>query len=358
MNKKNVAVIFGGVSTEHEISKLSASTVLLNIPEDKYTVIPIYITTDGNWYMYEGSFDNIKNIRWEKLGTKAYISTDRVNGGILRIVGEKIKTIPIDVVFPVLHGINGEDGSIQGLLELAGIPYVGCGILSSAVSMDKAITKILAASHHIEQAPYLSYRANQLSDIEAVLKKIRYKVGYPCFVKPSRSGSSIGVTKATNKKELEEAIYNALKYDSKIVVEKMVIGRELECAVLGTGDDTTKVSQVGEVLSAEDFYDFSAKYENEESKTVIPADIPDEISEEIRNTALTVFNAVDGFGLSRVDFFWDTENNKVIFNEINTMPGFSPISMYYQLFENMGIKLPDLLSQLIEMAIDRRTIVG
>lgn len=350
MNKKNVIVLYGGVSTEHEISKISAATIISNIPEEKYNIIPVYITKEGRWLLYDGSIDNIKNIRWDKLGTQALLSADRINGGLLRIVGEKVKTIPVDVVFPVLHGKNGEDGTIQGLLELSGIPYVGCGVLASALSMDKSCTKIIVKQVGINQAAHLTFTEDE--PLEKILKDVRYKIGYPCFVKPSSSGSSVGISRAENKNDLKEAIEKAFEFDGKIIVEKEVIGRELECAVLGTSFEA-RASQVGEILAGSTFYDYEAKYVNTQSKTVIPAEIPEEVSEKIKKYALKIFKAVNGFGLARVDFFWDEENNSVIFNEINTMPGFTSISMYPKLWEHEGFTLSELLDSLIEMAEDR-----
>lgn len=348
MNKKNVVVLYGGVSTEHEVSKISAATIISNIPEAKYNIIPVYITTEGRWLLYDGSIDNIKNIRWDKLGTQALLSTDRAYGGLLRIVGEKVKTIPVDVVFPILHGKNGEDGSVQGLLEMSGIPYVGCGILASAISMDKTFTKIIVKNIGINQAAHLSFTENDNTD--KILKAARYKIGYPCFVKPARSGSSVGISRAENKAELNEAIENAFNFDSKIIIEKEIKGRELECAIIGYGPDNVRASQVGEIIAGSTFYDYDAKYVNQQSKTIIPAGIPEEVSEKIRSLALKIFMAVDGYGLARVDFFWDEESNSVIFNEINTMPGFTSISMYQKLWEHEGVDLPELLDELIEMA--------
>jgi len=220
MDKKNVLVLFGGVSPEHEISKISADNVIKHLSEEKYHVIPVYITQGGKWLLYDGTIDQIKNIAWEKFGTPAVLSPDRVNRGLLRIVGEKVKTIPVDVVFPVLHGENGEDGTIQGLCALANIPCIGCGLLSSAVSMDKTFTKIIASHAGLPQAKYLVLTRYELDDLDAIAKKIRYQIGYPCFIKPSSAGSSIGITKATNKKEVISGLQTAAAFSEKIIVEK------------------------------------------------------------------------------------------------------------------------------------------
>ncbi len=352
MMKKVVVVLFGGCSNEHEISKLSAANVISSLSNEKYFVMPVYITKDGRWFLYDGPIENIRNVSWEKMGTPVVLSPDTSHKGLLRIVGSKVKTIPVDVIFPVLHGKNGEDGSIQGLCQLAGIPYVGCNVLSSSVSMDKAFTNLIAKANGINQASYYVVYGYELSDMESVCKSIRYKIGYPCFVKPANAGSSVGVSKAKNKKELEAALKIAADVDNKIVIEKAIVGRELECAILG--NENPMASGIGEVVAAADFYDFDAKYNNPESKTVIPADIPDEIAEEIRQTAIKVFRAVDGSGMSRVDFFLQQDTNKVFFNEINTIPGFTAISLYPALWEDAGIGQEELVDKLIELAFQGR----
>jgi len=271
----------------------------------------------------------------------------------LRIMGDKFKRVPVDVAFPVLHGKYGEDGTIQGQLEMSGIDYVGCGVMASSVAMDKATTKIIVSSLGIKQAKCLVYTKETLADTDKAMKEIRYKIGYPCFVKPSKAGSSVGVSKASNKKELEAALELALEHDDKVLVEKMVTGREVECAVLGSGDEDTVASPVGEILAAAEFYDFDAKYNNAESKTVISPDIGEEAEEKIRDAALKIFKAIGGFGLSRVDFFLEDGTGDVIFNEINTMPGFTDISMYPMLIEAMGVSQPKLMDRLIKLAVER-----
>jgi len=353
---KNVLVLFGGVSPEHEISKESVSAVLNSL--NGHTVIPVYITQEGKWLMYDGKLDNIQNINWEKFGTPAILSPDRVNRGLLRIVSEKVKFVPVDVVFPVLHGPNGEDGTIQGLCELAGIPYVGCNVAASAVAMDKAVIKLVAKGLKIPQADFLSFGADEIStDTSGILKRIRYKIGYPCFVKPAVGGSSIGISKAENRKELIAAIATALKFSSRIVVEKTVEGREVEVGILGAGI-CAKASVVGEVLSAgESFYDFEAKYQNADSQTVIPADLPEETVAQIQKYALEIFRAIGGSGLSRVDFFVDT-TGRVIFNEINTVPGFTAISMYTKMWEASGVPRQKLVEILIDIALEQANAGG
>ena len=352
MNKKVVAVLFGGKSPEHDVSKESAANIIANMSDEKYLVIPIYITKDGRWLLYDAAVENIKSVNFEKFGSSVVLSPDTEHKGLLRIVNGKIKNIHVDVVFPVLHGINGEDGTVQGLLELSGIPYVGCGVLASSVAMDKIYTKMIAQHAGLNQADYLVLAEHELDDMAAVTKKVRYKLGYPVFVKPSNSGSSLGISKASSKKELEEALLLAAQHDRKIVVEKAIQGREFECAILG-GYSSPQASCVGEVLAASDFYDFDTKYNNPDSKTVFPADIPEEITEEIRTKAIDIFKAIDGYGLSRADFFLEEGTNKIIFNEINTLPGFTAISLYPQLCHSMGITIEALIDKLIDLSLER-----
>ena len=341
MNKKNAVILFGGSSTEHEISIETAANIISYMPEEKYNVIPVYITREGKWLMYDGHAVNIKNLHWERLGTRAFIGPDRVARGLYRIVGDKVKILPVDVVFPALHGKYGEDGSVQGLLELSGIPYVGSGVLASAVSMDKTYMKLVAESLKINQTGYyVLYK-----DVEYKLPRLKY----PLFVKPSGLGSSVGVSKANNKKELDKAIETAFCYDDKVIVEKAVAGREFECAVLG-GPGGVKVSGVAEILPAAEFYDYDSKYNDANTVTVIPADIPEETEQTIRDISALIFEGVNGSGLARVDFFVSDKTGKVVFNEINTMPGFTAISMYPKLWEKAGLKYPDLIDELVRLA--------
>lgn len=353
MTKKVVAVLFGGKSSEHEISKTSAYTIISNLSKEKYTVLPIYITKEGKWKIYDGPVENICNTDWQSYAADAIISPDVSHRGILRIVGDKIKVMPIDVVIPVLHGKYGEDGTIQGLLELANIPYVGCGVLSSALSMDKAYTKTIVKGLNIEQAkshPLYDYQMDKIT-MDMIDKEINHHMSYPCFIKPAKAGSSKGVSKVTKQEDLEKAFEKAFLEDNKVLLQEGIDGREVECAVLGNND--IKASTVGEVLSAGDFYDFDSKYNNKESKTVIPANIDKEIIEEIKEKSIKIFRALDCKGLARVDFFIENGTNRVVFNEINTFPGFTSISMYPMLWENEGIDKQALLDTLIDLAFEQ-----
>jgi len=348
MNQKNVLVLFGGTSPEHDISMASAAAVIGSLA--RHNVIPVYITRSGKWLLYDGKLDNIQSIDWERFGTPAVLSPDRTNKGLLRIVGEKVKIIPVDIVFPVLHGPDGEDGTVQGLCQLAGLPYVGCGVLSSALAMDKAFAKTIAKSLKIPQGEFLVFRREELQDMASALRKIRYKLGYPCFVKPAVGGSSIGIAKANDKQELIEAINAALKYDNKVVIEKSISGREVEVGILGQGAGA-KASVVGEIIPDGEFYDYDAKYNKPDSKTLVPADLPEETAEKIQEYALRLFRGIDGRGMSRVDFFID-EAGKILLNEINTVPGYTKISMYSKLWGASGIPRQALVERLLELALE------
>lgn len=350
MSKKKIAVLFGGQSSEHEVSCRSVVTIINSINKEHYDIFILGITKDGQWLKID-SVDDIINDTWRESKITAVLSPDAGQRGILILDGNQVELQKIDVIFPVLHGKNGEDGTVQGLMELAKIPYVGCDVLASAVSMDKLYTKIIADTLNISQADYVGVRKEELRDMQEVIARIEGKLSYPVFVKPSNAGSSRGVSKAHNREELEEGLMLAAEHDRKILIEETIIGREIECAILGGREP--KASGIGEILAAADFYDYEAKYHNAESKTVISPDLPREITEEIRKTALKVFQAVDGFGLARVDFFLEKDTNRVVFNEINTLPGFTNISMYPMLWEEKGISRKELVEKLIQSAFVR-----
>lgn len=350
MAKTVVAVLFGGASLEHEVSMRSAAYVVPAIPLDRYDVLPVYINKEGQWFLYDGSLDNFSNILWEQFGTPAILSPDTKQKGLLRMVGDKFQLIPVDVIFPLIHGENGEDGSIQGLCQLASLPVVGSGVIGSAVSMDKSIANCLAASIGVKQAPFLTFahvRHFNVDEWDEMLKKIRYSIGYPCFVKPAAAGSSVGVSKATNKKTLEQAIKNAMEVDSKIIVEKAIMGRELEVSVVGNKDP--QVSSVGEILVDTGFYDYDAKYIKEIPTDLYP-NLPEGVEAKIRAIAKEVFLVLDGRGYARVDFFLEETTNQVYFNEMNTIPGFTSISMFPKLCMKEGYSFSQIVNRLIELA--------
>ena len=352
MSKKNLAVIFGGRSSEHEVSCISVVTVAKAVDTEKYNIYLIGITKDGNWLKAD-SIDAIENGSWRNSNVRAFISPD-TKGELIIDENGKNTYVKLDVIFPVLHGMYGEDGTIQGLFEMADIPYVGCGVFASAASMDKFYTKMVVDTLDIRQAVYVPVLRDQLSDIDSVVDRVESKLSYPVFVKPSKAGSSKGVSKAKDRDTLIEGLEEAARHDYKILVEEAIVGRELECGVMGYGDNT-KASGVGEILAAEEaaFYDFDAKYNNADSKTVINPDLPSGKEEEIRSDAVKIFNALDGFGLSRVDFFLEKDTNCVVFNEINTLPGFTGISMYPMLWNAKGFNIEKLVDTLIDMAIER-----
>lgn len=350
MASKNIVVIMGGKSSEHEVSLVSAATVIENIDKSVYNVIMVGITKDGQWKLVD-SLDKIKDGSWVKGHTSAYLSPDTDKNELCLVRDGKVDSLHVDVVFPVLHGMNGEDGTIQGLFELAHIPYVGCGVLSSACSMDKFYTKVIVDAIGVRQASFVGVRRGQLKDMDAVIGEIEKTLTYPVFVKPSKAGSSQGVSKAADRAGLIDALKLAAEHDTKILVEETIVGRELECAVLG--GTQPKASGVGEVLAADEFYSYDAKYNNAQSMTVVGPELPEGKEEEIRTKAEAIFKAMDGYGLARVDFFLTKETNEVIFNEINTLPGFTSISMYPMLWEARGIDKKALVQKLIDLAMVR-----
>ncbi len=351
MAKQKVTVFFGGQSSEHEISCLSAVNVIGSIDRDKYDVTLVGITEEGEWLLTD-SVEEIRSGTWRNGSVRAVLSPDAKHHGLLVLDGERVDCLHIDVAFPVLHGLFGEDGTIQGLLELAQIPYVGCSVLASAISMDKYYTKLVVERLGIRQAAYVAVRKSELSDPEAVVRRVEEKLSYPVFIKPCNAGSSKGVSKAEDREMLVAGLLEAAEHDRKILVEETIVGREIECAVLG--GDRAEASGVGEILAAADFYDYEAKYHNAESKTVPDPNLPGETVEELRRDAVQIFQAVDGFGLARVDFFVTRDGNQVVFNEINTLPGFTAISMYPMLWEHRGVAKPELVERLIQMAFSRR----
>ncbi len=326
MSKKSLVLIFGGQSSEHDVSCVSASTVARAIDREKYDITFIGITKDGHWLLVEDE-NTIADLSWE--------------------TGDK----PRAVISPDTdHRLIIRDG--DKFFEMAHIPYVGCGHLSSAVTMDKFFTKIIADQVGVQQAKYVGVRAHELSDMDSVVARIEAEREYPVFVKPSCAGSSMGITKAHNREELIEGLKLAAQHDSKILVEESIVGREIECAAFGFGDNAF-VTGVGEIVAAAEFYDFDAKYNNEDSLTVVDPDIPAEKVEEIREAALKIYRACDGYGLSRVDFFLEEGTGRVVFNEINAFPGHTSISMYPMLMEKAGHPMKEYVEELIELAYKR-----
>ena len=331
--KTKLGVIYGGMSSENEVSKVSASYVLNNLDKNKYDIYPIYIDKTGKWFYEDKEINNYINFLKD-----------------------------MDILFPVLHGLYGEDGTIQGLFELIKKPYVGCKVLGSALGMDKIYAKTIFKSAGINVAPYVYVKKlndkyilvdkhfdEEILSVDEIIPKIEEEIKYPIFIKPSNEGSSVGITKAHNRKELTEGLIDAFNYDRKILLEEGINGREVECGVLG--NEEVIASSVGEVIvKSDEFYSYDAKYVDGTTITEIPASISKDLSDEIRVQAIKAFKAIDGKGLSRVDFFIEKDTNKIIINEINTLPGFTSISMYPKLFDNVGIKYGELLDRLIELS--------
>ena len=351
MAKQTIAVLFGGQSSEHEVSCMSAANVIEQIDRAKYDLILVGITQQGHWVKVN-SVDDIRSGKWRESRVGAALSPDAAEKCLIIHESSSMIKVKVDMVFPVLHGLWGEDGTVQGLCRLAEIPYVGCGVAASAVCMDKGFTKQIVAHLGIRQAAWELITSQDMQDMVKVVKRVESRFSYPVFVKPCNAGSSCGVVKAHDRDELAVAFREAARYDRRILVEETIVGREIECAVLGGGEMPVQASGVGEILAAADFYDYEAKYFNAESKTVVDPELPGDSAERVREAAVRIFNAVDGYGLSRVDFFVTAEG-EVVFNEINTMPGFTAISMYPMLWEARGLGKKELIQTVIDLGFAR-----
>lgn len=322
--KKKLVIIFGGRSNEHDVSIESAKSIMKYINKKKYEIKLIYIDRDGKWLLCN-NIDNLRNM--------------------IHLKDFKILEW-CDVVFPILHGRYGEDGKIQGLFEMLGVNYVGCNLISSCNCMDKEITKILLNDIGITQTPYIT--VNKINyDLDVVLNSIKENIGYPCFIKPANSGSSIGINKIYHQSEVDKYIKEAFKYDKKIIIEKYIRGREVEVGILG--NDEFIVSNIGEVIAGDDFYSYDAKYNNDKSIVKVPVKLNQDLERQIKECAKKAYQKMECSGLARIDFFIENSTNKIYLNEINTMPGFTNISMYPTLFENIGIKYDILIDKLIEL---------
>ena len=355
LRKLSVLILFGGISPEHEISLRSAESVLNQIDHDKYNIFPVGITKEGDWILFGGrDYSMLPAGTWQSYEGNRRATLSPVHGqGLLSFENDCVVRERIDVVFPVLHGAGGEDGAIQGLLEIAGLPYVGPHIAASAACMDKCMTKLVADQAGVRQAKWhLVTRAAYEHNADAVAHQVEQQFAYPVFVKPAGTGSSVGVSKVRSREELFQALETALQYDRKVLVEEFIDGQEVECAVLG--NDTPVASVCGEIDAGADFYDYEAKYVSDSSKLYIPARIDEAVAEEVRETAVRIYEAMGCCGLSRVDFFV-TRDGQVVFNEINTIPGFTSISMYPKLFAASGIPYGELIDQLLALAMESRS---
>ena len=355
LRKIRVAVLFGGVSLEHELSLLSAKSVIENIPHEKYEIVMLGITKIGEWMLYRGEPEKLRSSQWENDSGNlpAFISPDaKARGIFVTHKNGSFEIIGLDAVFPVMHGGSGEDGTMQGLLTLSKLPFVGCGVTASAVCMDRAMTKAVLNAYGI---PQVKWESACVDDFEnsgaAIIGRIESDLGYPIFIKPANVGSGVGITKANDREALYKAIDIAAKYNKKIVFEEAVKGRKIECAVLGGWEPTA--SCCGEIVPCNNSYDKNAKYSADSTKLFIPASLPYEVSEKIRQTAVTVFKLLGCEGMASMDFFVRESDGAVLLNEPNTIPGFTSISMYPKLFEASGIPYGELLDTLIKLSIER-----
>jgi D-alanine-D-alanine ligase len=359
-----VGVILGGRSGEHEVSLMSASSVISALDSEKYDVVMIGITREGRWVT--GDVAAALESGQDGMTRPAALLPDPQSSGLLEIdVGEAraanlVEVSELDVIIPVLHGPYGEDGTVQGLLELAGLPYVGAGVVGSAVGMDKAIFKSVMESHGIPVLPWnLALRSDIEKDIETTLNRIEADLQYPLFTKPANLGSSVGISKCRDRSELIKGLLEAARYDRRLVIEQGIDARELEVSVLGNDDPIASV--VGEVRPSREFYDYIAKYliepgSPDESELIIPADLDSEIADQIRHLAVKAYSAIDCAGMARADFLLEKNTNQIYVNELNTIPGFTRISMYPKLWEASGISYPELLERLIDLAIERHEV--
>lgn len=345
-----IGVIFGGKSGEHEVSIVSAASIMKAMDKEKYEIVPIGITKDGRWFTGKNVLEVFREGKYEGLVPIA-LHTDPGNKGFLEL-DEGARHEKLDLVFPVLHGPYGEDGTIQGLLEMMNIPYVGCGVLASALCMDKLMTKAVLENAGVLTVPYLAVsRKVYTHEAETISNKIAQQINFPCFVKPANMGSSVGITKVKHFRDLEAAILEAMKYDRKILVEKGIDAREIEVAVLG--NDDAEASECGEIIVGGEFYDYHDKYVDGKSSTRIPADLPNDVAEKIRKMCVKAYKLLDCCGLARVDSFIDRQTGDIYLNEINTMPGFTSISMYPKMWEASGLNYAKLIDRLIELALER-----
>ena len=361
MSKKiRVGLIFGGKSGEHEVSLASAQSVARAIDKDKYDVVLIGIAKDGRWIAGGNALKQLAAASPTPLLSAGVESSDDTTATETATTRELVpgaaSSSPlssIDVAFPLVHGPFGEDGTLQGLLELADIPYVGAGVAASAVGMDKALMKSIFRANHLPQVDWMVVlRRDWESKPEETIRSIENAFGYPCFIKPANLGSSVGVTKAHNWDELAQALATAAQYDRKLIAERAVDAREIECSVLG--NDEPLAAMPGEILPQREFYDYAAKYaENAGTELRVPADLSPELTRSIQDIAVRAFKAIDGSGLARVDFFLERATNRVLLNEINTIPGFTSVSMYPRMWEQTGLTYTALIDRLIQLALER-----
>jgi len=361
--KLRIAVIFGGRSGEHEVSLMSARSVIAALDPEKYEIFPVGITHAGNWFVGENVLEALEQGKTESLD-HAFIFPEPDHPGLYAIRNissrsgaertQHVKLTDLDVIFPVLHGTFGEDGTMQGLFELADVAYVGAGVVGSAVGMDKGIFKDVMRANDIPGVDWIILRRSEIEqDMGAVIRKAEALGAYPLFTKPANLGSSVGISKCSNRSDLGEGLMEAASFDRRILIERGLVDvREIEVSVLG--NDNPIASVCGEVLPSREFYSYESKYVDGTSGLVIPAEIPAEISDRIRDLAVRAYKAIDCAGMARADFFLEKGTNRVMLNELNTLPGFTSISMYPKLWNVTGVSYPELVDRLIRLAIDRK----
>jgi D-alanine-D-alanine ligase len=346
--KTKLGLLYGGKSAEHKVSLQTAFSVIKALDLEKFEVYPIYITTQGKWIKGERLLSPVETVNELELAEAGELSPLTLAATLFQADRNDEQ---LDVIFPLLHGPNGEDGTVQGLLEVLNLPYVGNGVLASAAGMDKVIMKNIFAQAGLAQVDYVAYiRSEWEKAKEDVYQDVENKLGYPCFVKPANNGSSVGISKCNNRGELETAFVEAFQFDRKVIIEQGVAAREVEIAVLG--NDNPQCSVVGEIVPKKDFYDYKAKYEDDSTVLIIPADIKEEEYAQIRDGAVKAFKALDCSGLVRADFFL-TKDGKALINEVNTMPGFTPVSMFPLLWKETGLEYSALIERLVELAKER-----
>ncbi|MCR8845160.1 D-alanine--D-serine ligase VanG [Paenibacillus sp. SC116] len=347
MEKKTIAVLFGGCSNEYDVSLNSAASVIEHLDTEKYNLVLVGITREGSWFRYHGSIEDIRNNRWHTHPSciPAFISPSREMRGLIEIARTEYRVTPIDIVFPVLHGKYGEDGTLQGLLELAGIPFVGCNMLSSAICMDKEVAHTLVQAAGINTPGSLTmYKGESMEEVVKAAKEI----GFPLYVKPAKSGSSLGITKSFNEQQLIEGIEHAFQHDNKVVIEQNIDGFEVGCAILGHADPIIGV--VDEIELTGDFFDFTEKYTLSSSRIHLPARIDADTANRVKETAMIIYRTLGCRGFARVDMFLTPEGN-IVFNEVNTIPGFTAHSRYPNMLRASGIGYSEILDRLLQLAV-------
>jgi D-alanine-D-alanine ligase len=350
--RTKLGLLYGGKSAEHKVSMQTAMAVIKALDLEKFDIHPIYITTEGQWVRGPQLMGPVENVKALEFNAEESQSKKALAPTVFNSASDQ-ESQELDVIFPLLHGPNGEDGTVQGLLELLNLPYVGNGVLASAAGMDKVFMKNIFAQAGLAQVAYVSFiRSEWEKEKEKSYLLVEEKLGYPCFVKPANLGSSVGISKCSNREELEKAFIDAFQFDRKIIIEEGVVAREIEVGILGNDDPECSVA--GEIIPKKEFYDYKAKYEDGDTALVIPAEISEDIYEEMKEMAIKAYKALDCSGLVRADFFL-TKEGKLLINEVNTMPGFTPFSMFPLLWKHTGVEYPELIKKLVDFATERHS---